>query len=126
MVAQMSKKLPEEAPTECCCVGLESLLDPRLFKALSDPSRVTLLVGLAQGCRPQTVSRTAGCCSVDLSVVSRHLAQLREVGIVRAEKRGKEVYYEVDYSRLVQSLRSIADALEACCGSGGRKEKEEP
>ena len=54
------------------------------------------------------------CCSVDLSVVSRHLAVLREAGVLRAAKQGREVRYTVSPD-LAASLRSLADALDARC-----------
>jgi len=102
-------------PSSCCGFDLGSVLAPRLFKALCDPNRVAILVRLAEACCPSTVSQVAECCPVDLSVVSRHLAQLREAGVLQAEKRGKEVYYSVRTRELVQTLRAIADAIERCC-----------
>ena len=64
---------------------------------------------------PSTVSEIASCCPTDLSVVSRHLAVLREAGIVEAQKRGKEVYYSVRYPELTARLRDLAESIEACC-----------
>lgn len=105
------------APTVAgnCCQGLADLLSPQFFKALCDPNRLAILARLAEHCGPRTVSEIAGCCSVDLSVVSRHLALLRDAGILKAEKKGKEVHYSVRTDLLVRTLRSIADAVEACC-----------
>ncbi len=100
---------------EACCSGLGGLLAPKLFKALCDPNRVAILVRLAEACVPRAVSEVAECCTVDLSVVSRHLAQLRDAGILQAERRGKEVLYSVRVGELVRTLRAIADALERCC-----------
>ena len=57
----------------------------------------------------------AGCCPVDLSVVSRHLRTFREAGVVEARKQGKEVLYRVRFDALVAILRNLADALEGCC-----------
>ena len=96
--------------------GFGSLLEPRFFRALCDPSRVALLARLAQCCEPCTVSQLAACCPTDVSVVSRHLAMLRDAGILHAKRRGKEVYYSVRYPELIATLRSLADAFEACCG----------
>jgi ArsR family transcriptional regulator, arsenate/arsenite/antimonite-responsive transcriptional repressor len=86
-----------------------------LFRALADPNRIALLARLADCGRPCTVSEIACCLPIDLSVVSRHLRQLREAGILHAERRGKEVHYEVRYDELVRTLRELADAVEACC-----------
>ncbi|NOG54906.1 MAG: helix-turn-helix transcriptional regulator [Planctomycetes bacterium] len=90
-------------------------MEPRFFKALGDGNRIALLARLAALCRPCTVSEIACCCPVDLSVVSRHLAILREAEIVQMEKRGKEVLYTVRYDVLAQTFRQIADAIDACC-----------
>jgi ArsR family transcriptional regulator len=97
------------------CCGLEQLLDPKLFKALCEPMRLGLLVRVAQLSQPSTVSEIASSCPIDLSVVSRHLAMLRDCGILRAEKRGKEVYYSVRYHELAATLRAMAEAIERCC-----------
>ncbi|GMU91059.1 MAG: hypothetical protein AMXMBFR4_01170 [Candidatus Hydrogenedentota bacterium] len=77
--------------------------------------RVALLARITQLPQPSTVSELASCCPIDLSVVSRHLALLRDCGILRAEKRGKEVYYSVRYHELAATLRAMADAIERCC-----------
>lgn len=98
-----------------CCRDVSHLFEPRFFKALCDPNRLTLLARLAQCCEPHSVSEIASCCPVDISVVSRHLSILRDAGILQAEKRGKEVYYSVCYDKLVATLREIADAIEGCC-----------
>ncbi len=98
-----------------CCVDMGKLLEPRFFKALGDPNRIALLSRLSKCRRPCGVSELVACCCVDTSVVSRHLALLRDAGILRAEKRGKEVYYSVRCEEVVRTLRRIADALEACC-----------
>jgi len=46
--------------------------------------------------------------------VSRHLAVLRDAGILSAVKTGREVRYAVRFPELAQVLRRLADALEAC------------
>lgn len=107
-----------ETPTTCCNISGWSGLAPQFFKALGDANRVAILGRLAQSCTPQSVGEVAGCCTVDMSVVSRHLATLRQAGILAAEKRGRTVYYSVRYQELVRTLRSLADAIEACCGPG--------
>jgi ArsR family transcriptional regulator len=103
-----------------CCSGLESLLSPKLFKALSDPKRLSLLIRLAEERGPCTVGKVAEGSGIDLSVVSRHLAILREAGVIRCEKHGKEVWCVVQTAPLAKVLRELADALEACCPKGWR------
>ncbi len=109
MVAQVSKY------GKCWKSDLISLLPVELFKALGDPTRVSLLCSLALTGEPQSVSQIAACCPIDLSVVSRHLKQLKAAGVVASEKRGKEVFYRLRTSYLAGLLRNLADALESCC-----------
>ncbi len=100
---------------ENCCEDLSVLEQPELFRALSDPNRLVLLTTLSGRTGPSTVSEAAECCSVDLSVVSRHLATMRDAGVLVAEKRGRQVLYSVPRAELAAQLRAMADALEACC-----------
>lgn len=104
----------------CTCSGgahevLESVLDPDLFRALSDPNRVTLLAHLGEKGGASTVTEASECCPVDISVVSRHLRTMRSAGLVTGEKDGREVHYRVEHAALAERLRLIADALDECC-----------
>ncbi len=94
-----------------CCGPIDELLDPELFKGLSDPTRVTLLACLAKCGRSCSVTEVAECCSVDFSVVSRHLALLERAGIVRSTKEGRTVFYAVKYAEISTKLTALADAL---------------
>ncbi len=110
------RQQPEKTTHTCCDVGV--LMDPAFFKALCDPNRIALLDRLAQCPEPCTVTELCCCCDVDFSVVSRHLALLRDAGICHAVKRGKQVHYSVNYTDLAARLRAMADAIDACCPSG--------
>ena len=108
----------KDPPRSGCCgperPELRGLLTPELFKALAEPNRLAILLELAaRGCAC-TVGELGRCCPRDLSVVSRHLSKLREAGIVRAERHGKEIHYSLA-RRLPEILRQIADAWDACC-----------
>ena len=117
IVTQMSKRSTTTSPAGKCCLGIEEALQTKFFKALCDPCRVSILICLARAGEPSTVSEAAASCPCDMSVVSRHLATLREAGILDCEKRGKQVYYSVRFAEFVSTLRCMADAIEACCGS---------
>lgn len=93
-------------------------MEPKLFKALSDPKRLSLLVRLAEQREPCTVGAIAEGSGVDMSVVSRHLGILRDAGVIDCQKRGKEVWCVVQTGMIAKFLRDLADALEACCPSG--------
>jgi len=83
------------------------------------------LIRLAEEREPCTVGRVAQGSGVDMSVVSRHLAVLREAGIIQCEKRGKEVWCVVKTRAVVKLMRDLADALEACCSGGWRLDGRE-
>jgi len=97
---------------------MDKLLDPELFKSLCDPTRLTLLACLAKCGRASSVTELAACCSVDLSVVSRHLAILEKAEVLESEKQGRTVFYSVRYTALAQKLRDLATAIEECCPNG--------
>ena len=97
---------------------LDASLDPLLFKALSDPTRAALFACIAKCGRGCSVSEVAECCSIDFSVVSRHLALLARAGVLEGVKEGRTVRYHVRYQELADSLRAVADALEGCCTPG--------
>lgn len=64
----------------------ESDLD-RLFHALSDPTRRTMVERLLTG--PLTVTALAAPTGMALPTVMRHLAVLEETGLVATEKSGR-------------------------------------
>ena len=109
-----------------CCRPVDDLLEPALFKALGDPTRVRLLACVAKCGRACSVSEVAECCSVDLSVVSRHLQALARAGLIEPSRSGRTVSYAVRYSEVVAKFRSLADAIQECapekspCCEGGR------
>ncbi|MBM3499134.1 MAG: winged helix-turn-helix transcriptional regulator [Armatimonadetes bacterium] len=97
------------------CCGLPGIPDARFFRALCDPTRLRIMALLVEARQPRTVSEVAEGFPVDVSVVSRHLAVLRDQGILLAERQGKEVRYSVNYEFLVSALHGFARAVEACC-----------
>lgn len=99
--------------------ALDATITPALFKALSDPTRVHLLTCIAKCGRGCTVGEVAECCSVDISVVSRHLALLARAGALEPSKEGRTVRYRVRYEEVCASLRAMANAFEQCCPGGG-------
>jgi ArsR family transcriptional regulator len=118
-VTQTTKRRPA-TPAQAARrpAALDRLLDPGLFKALGDPTRVRLLACLAKCGRACSVSEVAACTAVDFSVVSRHLLVLARAGVLEASREGRLVRYRVQAARLCRSLRDLAAELEGCCGRG--------
>ncbi len=94
--------------------AVDGLLDPDLFKALGDPTRVLLLRCLMKCKRACSVSEVAECCDVDFSVVARHLSLLARAGVLEARKEGRTVWYTPQCDDLSQTFRSLADAIDDC------------
>lgn len=74
----------------------------RFFQALGDETRLRLLAELAL--RERTVGELVAILSCPQPNVSRHLKVLREVGLVRDRREGRNVSYELS----TQSLWSPA------------------
>ena len=108
---QMNKRMQNGG----CREPLDDVLEARLFKALCEPSRLTILAELAEAGKPLSVGAIAAGLPIDISVVSRHLSILKEAGVLKVEKRGKAVHYAVRYERLAHTFRAIAGAIDSCC-----------
>ena len=65
-----------------------------MFRALSDPSRVRIIAALLDG--EKNVSTLTEIVGISESAVSHQLRTLRQLRLVRAQKRGREVFYKLD------------------------------
>jgi len=65
----------------------------RIVKALAHPARLMMVDELARGER--CVCELTRLVGADISTVSRHLALLREAGLLSDEKRGQQVFYRL-------------------------------
>ncbi len=81
----------------------------RLFKALAHPGRLLIVQELSRGER--CVCELTSLLGVQMPTVSRHLALLRDTGIVEDEKRGTQVFYRLR-SPCVLNVFECLDALE--------------
>ena len=75
------------------------------FKALSAEPRRRILNHLAGG--PMTVSEIAEKFDMAMPSISKHLAVLREAGLVHEQKRGQYVIYSVAADNLANTLYSF-------------------
>ena len=94
--------------------GVEPLLSPQVFKALGDPTRMAILRWMvSSGVSELSVSEVSREFPLDLSVISRHLSQLRDAGILDAERRGRHVLYRVRDAWIASTFRRFAEVFEA-------------
>jgi ArsR family transcriptional regulator, arsenate/arsenite/antimonite-responsive transcriptional repressor len=66
------------------------------FRALGDETRREILKMLRAG--PRTSGEIASRFDSSWPTISRHLAILREAGLVVTERKGQEIYYELNTS----------------------------
>ncbi|MGZ4694290.1 MAG: ArsR/SmtB family transcription factor [Ilumatobacteraceae bacterium] len=63
------------------------------LRLVGDPTRLRLLFALAQG--ESNVACLAELADANASAVSQHLAKLRLAGVVRSQREGQQVFYEL-------------------------------
>ena len=78
----------------------------RAFTALGDEHRQRILLTFDPGER-LNVGQIVEVSTLSRSAVSHHLRILRESGVLRCEKVGKEVYYWVDKAFLDEALSAV-------------------
>lgn len=116
------------APTGCSESAMNNPVEIRakLFRGLSDVSRLMVLEALRDGplCAGEIVERTG----LTQPNASMHLACLAECGLVRWERQGRFVHYELADKRVVKLLDRADDLLllvspliEACSRYGGSR-----
>ncbi len=96
----------------------DAILEARVFRALCEPVRIEILKHLTVQGRSD-IAAIAAQVPQDRSVVSRHLAQLHQAGIVRREKVGRNVFFEMDGPATVAQLEKVLERFRAvvplCC-----------
>ena len=97
---------------------LREILNSRLFRALCEPARVEILEFLtAQG--RSDIATIAAHFPQDRSVISRHLGALHAAHIVRREKVGRQVFFEVDGGAAISQMEAILERFRGivplCC-----------
>jgi DNA-binding transcriptional ArsR family regulator len=77
------------------------------FKELSDRTRRDILRMLSV--KPHSVSELVDRFSLSQPAISRHLAVLRQAGLVFAERRGQNVLYSLDTTVFQDVIRVLLE-----------------
>jgi ArsR family transcriptional regulator len=83
----------------------------RIIKGLAHPARLLIVDELAEK-GERCVCELTELIGSDMSTVSRHLAVLRNAGLVVDEKRGAAVYYRLRVQCLPKFFGCIESVLE--------------
>lgn len=82
-----------------------------LARALSSPQRLELLEHISQGER--SVEALAALCGMSEANASHHLKQLRQAGLIRSRRSGKNVIYQLGGSSPDAILAALRAHVEA-------------
>jgi DNA-binding transcriptional ArsR family regulator len=82
------------------------------FKAMGDPTRLSILLRLVEG--EENVTGLAKNLELDAPTVSFHLTKLRYSGLVVNERRGQQVFYKLNPSRLKGGREGRVLEVEGC------------
>src|SRR5512147_88153 len=84
----------------------------KVFVALGDEHRQRILLTFEPGER-LTVGQIAEVSTLSRPAVSHHLRILREAGVLRREKVGRESYFWLDREPLERALSAVLDYVRA-------------
>lgn len=88
-----------------------------LFKALAHPARIRVLEILSVAAGPVPVSDILDQTELEPTLLSQHLAVLKRHHVVRAERIGNAVYYQLAHPKISELLviarTFLADTLTA-------------
>ena len=91
------------------------------FRALADDTRRGILRLLRDG--PLTSGQIADRFDSSWPTISRHLAVLKEAGLVTTERRGQEIRYELNSSVFQDLIQHLIDWTKPSGGASRRVSK---
>ncbi|MBM4328939.1 MAG: helix-turn-helix transcriptional regulator [Deltaproteobacteria bacterium] len=107
-----------------------------IFRALSNPNRLRIFLRMLSCCPPgtkcatdmalrQCVSELGKGLEIDASTVSHHIRELRQSGLIRVERRGKNMLCWIDPETVLDTAKlltggSLLECLEEdeCLSAG--------
>ena len=93
----------------------------QVFRALADETRRDVLRLLRAG--PLTSGEIAARFDSSWPTISRHLAVLREAGLVAAERDGQEIRYELDTTVFQDLIQHLAEWTRPAAAAAKRLAK---
>ena len=117
----MEKKLSDQEAIPAWVVECLS----RLFSAISDPTRIRIIHALTENER-LNVTDLAAHTDLSVSAISHQLRLLRDRALLKAERRGRSVYYSLADDHLRTLLRTgVQHAYEDCTNNLRREAERE-
>jgi DNA-binding transcriptional ArsR family regulator len=83
----------------------------KIIKAMAHPTRLFIVDELARS-GERCVWELTEMVGVDMSTVSRHLAMLKNAGIIEDDKRGAQVYYSLRVRCVMDFFECVESVLK--------------
>lgn len=107
-----------------CCMAKRAAAKPqvcyearvRVVKAMAHPTRMFIVDELSRS-GERCVCELTAMIGADISTVSKHLAILRNAGIIGDEKRGNQVFYQLRVPCIMDFFRCVESVI-ACHAAG--------
>lgn len=90
-------------------------MNDRLFKCLGEQNRRRILYCIGKG--EMCVDDISACLELEQSLVSHHLRELLDCGLLERERKGKKNFYRVKQPKvltLLESAKELGDSLKGC------------
>jgi DNA-binding transcriptional ArsR family regulator len=89
-------------------------LHARVCKALADPTRLLIINDLRNG--PRAVGEIAEAVEISQPNASRHLALLRDRGIVTTQRVGSNIFYDLTSPKIVRAVDLLREFMSEVLG----------
>jgi len=77
----------------------------KISKAISDKNRIKILNYLIKG--PQKVSVVSEKIDIEENLASHHLRILANLSIIKGNKKGREVFYSINRTKVVSLVKDL-------------------
>lgn len=78
------------------------------LRAISHELRLAILCHLAE--RPMSVSEIINMTGAGQSNISQHLAKMRLMGLIKKERQGKQIFYQIadpKFTKIIEALKAV-------------------
>lgn len=88
-------------------------MDSKFFKSLAEPVRLDI-IKLMMVSGESDIATISAQMPQDRSVISRHLSNMVEAGIVTARKEGRHMFYTLKGEQFVGRFEGILNSIKKC------------
>lgn len=80
------------------------------LKTMAHPHRLRMLQMLLRNEHP--VGELAEACNIPSHMASEHLGKMKDRGLLRAERRGRQIFYQVAEPHLADIMKCVESRFE--------------